>query len=614
MKTIGIKLADGSFYPVLQEGSSNEVSLDLTTANNNQTKVMVDLYRSELGSMDDAEYVDSLQIENLVEHPNGELDLTFTVSIDEDQNLTAKIVDKETGAQSNSTITLVSRTNEERQNPDNYSIEETKAVAAMATGAGLLAAAKIAGKDDESIQENTENDIPLENTDLPTSDFDFESPENNPPMEDPLMDSFSFDEDKSAIPESAEQLPEAPAEDTELPKEDVSLPDMDFDLPNDDNADAPTSDFDFESTESNPPMEDPLMDTFSFDEDKSEGEKTVAEEAADAGIDSEITEESITEDSFDTSLPDEFADSNPLADIQTPETENDSNPLEESVAFEDSFPTETTENTESDPLADTESFDTSLPDDTFADISSISDTDSTDTMDTSLPDDIFADSNPLADVQTPETETPAESESTENDQIVEETFDDDMFNTPIDTSEDFSTPDFGSFDDSQQGPTYSDDKPAYNDNDSGIKWKILIPVIICVVCAIICLLVLFLLPKRIKKSKKDTQQTCVVEQVETEKTTETAAPTPEPVKEKVPAAKEDEVIIIEKAEEVVPLPPPPAEKPKNTRYKIKWGDTLWDIADTYYKNPWRYKYLARYNGIKNPDYIISGTYIIIPAE
>ena len=60
-----------------------------------------------------------------------------------------------------------------------------------------------------------------------------------------------------------------------------------------------------------------------------------------------------------------------------------------------------------------------------------------------------------------------------------------------------------------------------------------------------------------------------------------------------------------KAEEVVPEQPPvAAEKPKDITYKIKWGDTLWDIADTYYKNPWRYKYIARRNGIKNPDYII----------
>ena len=81
MKTIGIKLADGSFYPVLEDNKPSEKRLELTTAHNNQTKVMVDLYRSATCSMDDAEYVDSLQIENLVARPNGETDIKFSVSL-----------------------------------------------------------------------------------------------------------------------------------------------------------------------------------------------------------------------------------------------------------------------------------------------------------------------------------------------------------------------------------------------------------------------------------------------------------------------------------------------------------------------------------------------------
>ena len=122
MKTIGIKLADGSFYPVLEDNTPSEKKLELTTAHNNQTKVMVDLYRSATCSMEDAEYVDSLQIENLVARPNGEADIKFNVSLDEDNQLQAKIVDSETGNESNTTITLVSRTLEERLVTDEYGI------------------------------------------------------------------------------------------------------------------------------------------------------------------------------------------------------------------------------------------------------------------------------------------------------------------------------------------------------------------------------------------------------------------------------------------------------------------------------------------------------------
>jgi hypothetical protein len=47
-------------------------------------------------------------------------------------------------------------------------------------------------------------------------------------------------------------------------------------------------------------------------------------------------------------------------------------------------------------------------------------------------------------------------------------------------------------------------------------------------------------------------------------------------------------------------------------YKLRWGDTLWDISQAFYRTPWRYKYLARYNGIRNPDHIISGRTIRVP--
>ena len=162
--------------------------------------------------------------------------------------------------------------------------------------------------------------------------------------------------------------------------------------------------------------------------------------------------------------------------------------------------------------------------------------------------------------------------------------------------------------------------PAQND-DEEVKKKTKVPVIICIICAIICilatLLILFIIPSKYNLlTKKHAKENCAPVAIEE------PAPEPEPIAEPepepepaVPEAKEDEIVIIEKAEEVVPAQPPVAEeKPKNITYKIKWGDTLWDIADTYYKNPWRYKYIARYNGIKNPDYIISGTKIIIPAE
>jgi hypothetical protein len=59
----------------------------------------------------------------------------------------------------------------------------------------------------------------------------------------------------------------------------------------------------------------------------------------------------------------------------------------------------------------------------------------------------------------------------------------------------------------------------------------------------------------------------------------------------------------------------PATIPQNgVAYRIRWGDTLWDIAEAFYRNPWLYPRIARYNGIRNPDMIISGSTIRIPPK
>ena len=122
MKMIGIKLADGSFYPIMEEGKPCRKNLGLTTVKDNQTRVLVDLYRSKTGTMEDAEYVDSLQIDNLVEHPNGEANISLNIALDENNKLSADMNDPETGGTSNANITLVSRTVEERLEPTNYEL------------------------------------------------------------------------------------------------------------------------------------------------------------------------------------------------------------------------------------------------------------------------------------------------------------------------------------------------------------------------------------------------------------------------------------------------------------------------------------------------------------
>jgi hypothetical protein len=48
------------------------------------------------------------------------------------------------------------------------------------------------------------------------------------------------------------------------------------------------------------------------------------------------------------------------------------------------------------------------------------------------------------------------------------------------------------------------------------------------------------------------------------------------------------------------------------KYRLRWGDTLWDVSQAFYRTPWHYRYIARYNGIRNPNRIVSGRTITIP--
>jgi len=96
-------------------------------------------------------------------------------------------------------------------------------------------------------------------------------------------------------------------------------------------------------------------------------------------------------------------------------------------------------------------------------------------------------------------------------------------------------------------------------------------------------------------------------------------PEPEPVTKEVPpppvttpVEEIAPVVVVETP--VVPVTPEPAVVTTVIRYRIKWGDTLWDISEAYYRNPWLYKKIARHNKIRNPNLIISGTYINIPPR
>ena len=478
MKMIGIKLADGSFYPLLEEGVSAKKTLDLTTARDNQTAIVVDLYRSETNSMEGAEYAATLRIDNLVAHPNGEPDISFTVALDEENKLFAEINDGESGKHNTVTVSLGERTAPEHTGSDNRYGPAITAGAALAAGELMHAASNEKAKDD--VLDFSDLDLP-EELDL-----------TKPDTQDSAGDAVSAFSD--AANDAADIMPESdmftpPVSSTEAPEK---------------------NGFDTKSFDASDDVRFGDIDISTFD--------TVPQ----------------TEQTLDGSGSFHFDASDLPVFDETPPAQSD-----------------------------------------VSDIGAASGSDS-------FSDDFF---------------DGIDMPSNENGTVTGN----------IDSLDELE---FGETDDTktQEGTTATKYQP-----EKTIKKKTKVPVLICLLCALICviatILILFVIPSKynVLLSRASHQNNIFVLPPK-----DTAAA---PQETQVLPAKPDEIVVAPKAEALAPVRPAAASKSTgDIVYRIKWGDTLWDIADAYYKNPWRYPRIARYNNIKNPDYIISGTTIRIPAE
>lgn len=563
MKTIGIKLADGSFYPILEEGTAKTYQLDLTTVKDGQTKVQIDLYRSESGSMEDAQYVDTLEVSNLVPHPNGEADLHLSVALNEKNELDAKVIDEETGRKSETSVTLVSRTLAERANPANFELSEEQKDSAGQEKIDEIPEIA-AGLDEPTF---AEDDFAAETVE----DSDFSEPEEGAQAEKPEelefeTVPFSFDSElendvAEVDPDSKNDEPQAEG----FKAEDEPAFDTKTDAPAEEKAESEEK-----SDDSNPVSEDFEIPDF----DKT-SEKTKEADNFDAADNFELPE--FPEDNLDSKTDDDFSGlkDNDFADLKN------------------------------DDFSDLKSEDFELPD-----------FDKTVTENSAKPEGLSGYFDDPAFKNDPVfNETNLDSTNNEID-----------FDTSALDSQVASASPAMDFSDLYDKETLEGKNNSYDEEEETEK-KTRVPVIICVVCAIICviatLLILFVVPSKynLLKNHKEKEPTEILSEnnsqtedsdIQQDIQNEEVAAEPEPA----PEAVEDTVVVAPEPEVVVPVPPAPkpVEKAKDIKYRIRWGDTLWDISDAYYKNPWRYKKIARYNKIKNPDLIISGTDILIPVE
>jgi len=95
--SIGIKIANGEFYPLVEEDSSIKKRMILTTVHDNQPSVQIDLYRSPSNLMTDAQYIGTVVVENIKPRPKGEPSIEMVVSSDINGNVIADAIDLDTG-------------------------------------------------------------------------------------------------------------------------------------------------------------------------------------------------------------------------------------------------------------------------------------------------------------------------------------------------------------------------------------------------------------------------------------------------------------------------------------------------------------------------------------
>ena len=547
---IGIKQADGSFYPILQDGKPDNKTIELTTVRDGQTTAQIHLYKKEPGSLDEPVYVDTLLIENLVPHPKREPTMNLNINLDENNVLTAKVADPETGNSSDIRVSLVTVPESQLQAQSDFTVTDAEPIFA----------------------EDVHTAMPK----IPDFSEETESTEEGEAFDDTAA-------------EAEQDAGNTAADDTDLSV--GKTDDFSFDMPDfdSDEFDSNGVDPDEKQTEWEPAGQD--LETLETEA------QTPPEETAESKDDSAGFDDFNLEDSdlnFDDSDAEPvFAEDVHTAMPEIPDFSEEAESTEKGEAFDD-----TAAEAEQD-AGNTAADDTDLS------------AGKTDDFSFDMPD--FDSDN----FDTNEFDTPAEkSTESKDDSAGFDDFNLEDSDLNFDSAEDEKT----AFVQSQSAtkenpPLYDLNLPDDIDENAGKK-KCRIPMLICIICAILCILAVIGIFLRLPWKNRGGAQNADANIVTVEPPDQKVQP-----EDAVPPAPEENTIVIveqEKVEkqEVIPekTEPAPEAKPQTVRYLIKWGDTLWDLSDTYYRNPWLYPIIARENKIKNPDLIIAGTYINIPPR
>lgn len=121
---IGIKIADGTFFPILEGYGKGKKRLVLTTVNDDQSSVQIDLYKGSGENIEEASYVGSLVIEDIIPAQKGVPEIELLIGIDENGNLNAEAGDTGVEERQSLSVSLESLDEDSFSTP-NFEIDET---------------------------------------------------------------------------------------------------------------------------------------------------------------------------------------------------------------------------------------------------------------------------------------------------------------------------------------------------------------------------------------------------------------------------------------------------------------------------------------------------------
>ncbi len=262
---IGIKIADGSFYPIFEKTAQGKKRLTLTTAHEGQQAVHVSLYQGD--DSGNAEYIGTLMVENISPAGQGEAEISLVLGVDESGNLNATATDLGSGEYQSLSVSLQSIHEQNLYEMPDFSLEEDE------------------GEEFSVDYEDEDQPADAEIADTEAADTDAAAGSEAAPASEPEGEELTLDEDFD--------LDDLDSLDLELPEPDTD----DLNSIEQEGDSAATEDsFTFDSGEEADAEWQAALDA---DEQRYAGEPGVAQQATAAAP------EAAAEDEFDLSLDEE---------------------------------------------------------------------------------------------------------------------------------------------------------------------------------------------------------------------------------------------------------------------------------------------------------------------